>query len=349
MHTALLDGHGEARLSWASCRCSRSAAPERPCSSRPPAGLLADDDAAAARLLEPARAALEEKRLAYVELRDQRRAWDGLATNDEHLTMVLSLPPDPDILWKAFDAKLSNQIRKGLKSEFTIDWSSRADGFYRVMLENMRDLGTPIMAADYYQAVAGSYGDAAEILAISRKGLPAGAMFTVRRGHVVADPWASSLRSMFRYCPNQVLYWEALQRAISSGATEFDMGRSQQGSGTYRFKEQWGAKPVQLYYQYMLAPGQTMPTLAQQKQQFDLAVQVWRKLPTPDPRGGSAPASSECSRRSCNRWASCPVFPGRNTRAASPRAGCYGCSGRSNCTSWLAHASTRVCACRSTG
>jgi hypothetical protein len=78
-----------------------------------------------------------------------------------------------------------------------------------------------------------------------------------------------------------VLYWEALRRAISRGLSKFDFGRSQWNSPTFRFKQQWGAKPVPLYYQYVLGTARSVPTLEAQKGSFDLAVRIWKRLPLP--------------------------------------------------------------------
>lgn len=82
-------------------------------------------------------------------------------------------------------------------------------------------------------------------------------------------------------CPNQVLYWEAIQRAIARGLRRFDFGRSQWGSPTFRFKEQWGAQPVPLHYQYVLGTAKRFPTLDDQKGSLDLATKLWKRLPLP--------------------------------------------------------------------
>lgn len=247
-----------------------------------PGGLLADDEAVAEALLAPARELVAREKLLWLELRDQRRAWPGLETNDEHVTMVLELAPDADTQWKAFDAKLRNQVRKGEKAGFERRWGhAEAAVFHRVLLENMRDLGTPIRDERYYRLALELLGDAADVLVIAHGGDPAGAMFTVAHRDTCTDPWASSLRRHFARCPNQVLYWEALQRAIARGLKRFDFGRSQWNSGTFLFKQQWGAQPVQLHYQYVLGTAPAMPTLAAQKGSFDLAVRLWKRLPLP--------------------------------------------------------------------
>ena len=256
-----------------------------------PGGLLADDVATAAALLAPARERVAREKLLWLELRDQRTAWPDLPSNDEHVTMVLELAESPEAQWKAFDAKLRNQVRKGEKAEYVRTWGrDQVARFHPVLLENMRDLGTPIRNVAYYALALQELGEDADLLVLTRAGDPAGVMFTVLHGGTMTDPWASSLRRHFAYCPNQVLYWEALQRAFARGAKRFDFGRSQWDSGTFLFKQQWGAKPVPLHYQYVLGTAQRFPTLKDQKGSFDAAVQLWKKLPLPLARVLGEPA-----------------------------------------------------------
>lgn len=248
----------------------------------PSGGLLADDPAVAEALLAPAAERVRRGGYQWLELRDQMARWPGLATNDEHLTLVLELAGDAAAQWKAFDAKLRNLVRKAEKAGLTGRRGHALLGaFHRVMLENMRDLGTPIRNTGYYRAVLERYGADADILVVDRGAVPVGAMFVVRHGATLADPWASSLRRFFACAPNYMLYWTALQHAIALGLERFDFGRSQWGSNTFRFKEQWGAKPVPLHYQYVLGRATRFPTLADQKGSFDLAVRAWKRLPLP--------------------------------------------------------------------
>ncbi len=245
-----------------------------------PGGLLADDAATAEALLEPAREVVIRERLEYLELRDQRRRWPKLETSEEHATLVLRLESSAGEQWKRFDPKLRNQIRKGEKAGFAARWGVGLHAeFHRVLLENLRDLGTPVRSAAYFRGVAKTLGETAEILLLEHAGRAAGAMFLVRLGETVWDPWASSLRRFFALCPNQVLYWEAIQWGIARGARWFDMGRSQWDSGTFRFKQQWGAEPVPLFYQYVLGRARRVPTLEAQQHSFDLAARLWRRLP----------------------------------------------------------------------
>ena len=110
---------------------------------------------------------------------------------------------------------------------------------------------------------------------------PVGAMFLALHRGCAMDLWASSLRRHFERCPNQLLYWEAIQEAIRRRLHAFDFGRSQWNTGTYRFKEQWGACTVPLYYQYLFNGPAEVPSFAAQQRRMGMAVRLWKRLPLP--------------------------------------------------------------------
>ena len=76
-----------------------------------------------------------------------------------------------------------------------------------------------------------------------------------------------------------LLYWECIKLAIERGSKHFDIGRCTIGSGTHRFKKQWGAEATQLYWRYWLRDGQTMPQLNPENATCALAIRAWQKLP----------------------------------------------------------------------
>jgi hypothetical protein len=75
------------------------------------------------------------------------------------------------------------------------------------------------------------------------------------------------------------MYWEMIRYAIRGGFRRFDFGRSTAGEGTYRFKEQWGAKPVQLHWQYLVRGKGQVPELSPGNPKYRLAIKVWQRLP----------------------------------------------------------------------
>jgi hypothetical protein len=77
----------------------------------------------------------------------------------------------------------------------------------------------------------------------------------------------------------EFLYWMALERYCRKGFKVFDLGRSLIGSGNETFKMKWRPRKKHLAYWYALMPGGRLPELNQKNPKFQLAIQVWKRLP----------------------------------------------------------------------
>jgi hypothetical protein len=75
------------------------------------------------------------------------------------------------------------------------------------------------------------------------------------------------------------MYWAIIQEAISQGRRTLDFGRSSPNDGTYHFKEQWGAAPEQLWWEYKLSPGVALPTADRQEAGYQRKIEAWKRLP----------------------------------------------------------------------
>ena len=51
------------------------------------------------------------------------------------------------------------------------------------------------------------------------------------------------------------------------------------GEGTFKFKEQWGAQPVPLHWEYKLCQGTELPNIGPTNPKFQLAIELWKRLP----------------------------------------------------------------------
>jgi len=100
-------------------------------------------------------------------------------------------------------------------------------------------------------------------------------------GRTLEIPCASSLRSHNATSPNMMLYAAVLRHACEEGYQRFDFGRSTPGEGTYRFKEQWGARPEPLVYDTWVEQGSSPPSLRPDSGKYRHAVAAWTRLPTP--------------------------------------------------------------------
>lgn len=199
--------------------------------------------------------------------------------------MRLALPDGADRLMEAFPSKLRSQIRKPSRDGLTArtGGAELLDAFYRVFSRNMRDLGSPTHSLGWFRAVLAGFGERARVTVVSMPdGAPAAGAVTLVQGNRVFVPWASSLRRYNRHSPNMLLYWTLLSRAADEGREACDMGRSTPGEGTYRFKEQWGARESGLSWQrFDAATRQRRPALAAGRpgRPRRLLAACWRRLP----------------------------------------------------------------------
>ncbi len=78
-----------------------------------------------------------------------------------------------------------------------------------------------------------------------------------------------------------MLYATILTEAIRRGYKTFSCGRSSTDSGTYAFKKNWGAVPVPLPYDYILAPGKSLSAPNPHDPKYQRMIAVWQRLPVP--------------------------------------------------------------------
>ena len=243
-------------------------------------GIVADDDGAARALLAAAIAAAREHRCRHVELRHFRQRFAELPCKRHKVTMRLPLR-HAGALWEGLDRKARNQVRKAQKSALT----HREGGvdllasFYAVFARNMRDLGTPVYSSRFFAEVLDAFPGRARIHVVSSGSAPVAAGLTFETRGTVEIPWASSVRDFNALCPNHLLYWSVLEAAAARGCSTFDFGRSTPHEGTYKFKEQWGAQPVPLCWEYGLLSGRDLPDSSPTNPKFRLAIAIWKKLP----------------------------------------------------------------------
>src|SRR5579862_1001899 len=114
----------------------------------------------------------------------------------------------------------------------------------------MRDLGTPVYSKRFFTEMLRAFPDRTRVHVVVLEDLPVAGAFTFESRGTMEIPWASSVRDFNALCPNHLLYWSIIENAARKGCLTFDFGRSTPNEGTYRFKEQWGAHPVPLHWEY---------------------------------------------------------------------------------------------------
>ena len=202
-------------------------------------------------------------------------------TKTNKVRMLFELPESSEALMKSFKSKLRSQIKKPLKQGLTAKIGSieLLDDFYRVFSINMRDLGSPVHSKKLMECVLKGFPEKSRIVMVYKDIKPLACSLIVGFKDTLENPWASSLREYSRLAPNMLLYWTMLEYACDNGFKYFDFGRSSTDEGTYKFKKQWGAEAIPLYWNYISLDGKPMDTGISEKSSFGLAAQVWKKLP----------------------------------------------------------------------
>ena len=245
-------------------------------------GICADTEGIGSLLLEEAVHIAKREGAEHMELRHMRRISGDLRVKTAKVSMRLELPRGAADLMASFTSKLRSQIRRPEKEGMyaRMGREEELDSFYTAFSMNMRDLGTPVYSKEFFRSILREFPHTTRICTVyTGFGHPAASGFLVGFKERLEIPWASSLRSYNRYSPNMLLYWSALKFACENGYRIFDFGRSTPREGTYRFKEQWGAKPVQLYWHYWLKDEGSLPELNPKNPRFRIAIIIWKRLP----------------------------------------------------------------------
>ena len=244
-------------------------------------GMLVTEDSAAAMLLAASQKMLLGTGVDHIELRNLKICEAVDATKQNKVTMILDLKKNTEEQWSSLDAKVRNQIRKAEKNGLQVVTGrlELLNGFYEVFCRNMRDLGTPVYGLNFFRNVLEEFPETTRILSVTYEGRTIASALLTWYKNTLEVPWASSNRDFRALCPNNLLYWKAICFAIDLGASRFDFGRSTPDEGTYNFKKQWGTRPVQLYWQYLLREGATLPEVNSKNPKYRLAIQAWQRLP----------------------------------------------------------------------
>lgn len=247
-------------------------------------GALGDPTGVVA-LMDSARQLARELKCSYLELRDAAVRAPGWDIRTDKVSMILELPASLDALGKQLGSKLRSQIKRADREQVSVRQGGveLLECFYPVFARTMRDLGTPVYPVKFFRAILERFSAETLLVILEHRGAPAAAGFLVFDGTMAEIPWAACHNEAKPLGMNMRLYWELLSASIARGCTRFDFGRSTTGSGTFKFKQQWGAKPLQLYWHRWergAAPGvEAQP--AKEGRLMKLATRMWQHLPLP--------------------------------------------------------------------
>lgn len=244
-------------------------------------GPLGTDEAVGALVAE-ASALAARLGVKLMELRSRTELPIALPVSHRKITVLLDLPATPDALMKQLPAKLRSQVRRPTKDGVTAKIGpDQLNGFYEVFAHHMRDLGTPVLPRRFFEVARDVFGDQIVFAVAYHEDRPVACGCGFLWDTEFEISWASALRSHNAMSPNMLIYWELMAHVIGRGVRVFNFGRCTRGSGTHKFKMQWGSREEQLWWYRggAAASSDESATPSQDTGVFALASRAWQRLP----------------------------------------------------------------------
>jgi FemAB-related protein (PEP-CTERM system-associated) len=246
-------------------------------------GVATEDEDAATALISSATQIAREQQVDYLELRNDRPHKGLPHTKSTYYNLVLDLSPGEEEIW---NSHLLASARRNVKKArrlglYVSEGCDHVDTYSMINAKNMHRLGTPHHGRGFFSNILKNFPESTLLLMACLDDTPVAGMLLVKYKDTVLMPWVASLPNYLHMRPNNLLYWEAIVRACRDGFSFFDFGRSKWDSGTFRFKAQHGAQPVQLYYQFFLMKSKKVPAVEPESKAFKPLISIWRNLPFP--------------------------------------------------------------------
>jgi len=217
-----------------------------------------------------------------IELLNPNFRIDDWKSNKDSVMIRKELPSDKSILWREIGSKRRNMVRKTEKYNLKISIEETTDrnieSFYKIYSHNYRDLGTPVSSKKYFVSQAKHLYNHIKIMFAFYDSLLIGVMWLLHFNNTMSIPEAASLRKYFHTGVNDLMYYKAFEFAIDSKCSLFDMGRSQVGSGTYKFKSSWGDTRIDEYELLTFKEGDG---INENKEKYRNLIKLWKKTPIP--------------------------------------------------------------------
>jgi FemAB-related protein (PEP-CTERM system-associated) len=245
-------------------------------------GVTSEDEPTARLLIDRAVDMAEQLDVRYLQLRSERAVDHPRLTTKPSIkvNVTRALPGTADALWSQLGFRVRNRVRTGQKAGVQVVWGGEGllAEFYDVFSRNMRDLGTPVYSPGLFRAVLRQFPSDAELCVarLERRPVAAGLLLHGRGSTEV--PSSSFLREYKSSCPNMVMFWNLLVRAIERGQGTFNFGRSSPDSPTFEFKKQWGGQPEPAQWQFYLRAGDDSE-LRVDHPRNRRAIGIWKRLP----------------------------------------------------------------------
>ncbi len=242
-------------------------------------GVLADNDEIRLLLRDAACELARQLNVDHLELRNRSRENPDWPTKELYVYFKKQLADNDDENLKAIPRKQRAMVRKGIKAELNATVNMDVEAFFQAYSESVRNLGSPVFPKKLFQSLLKVFPGQVDILSITKdETLLASVMNFYFKEDVI--PYYGGGTSAARFFKaNDFMYWSLMQHAVKKGLSQFDYGRSKEGTGSYSFKKNWGFEAKPLYYEYYLVKATEVSEINPLNPKYQFFIKLWKKLP----------------------------------------------------------------------
>lgn len=202
---------------------------------------------------------MEHESLRYLEVRPlygnlgQTGETNGFRPVATHYLHILDLRREHDELFESFDKdSVQRRIRRAERAGL-VEKCGRSDDmlgdFYKLFVKSRGRHHLPPSPYSWFRNLTQCSGEAVQVRVAYRADMPIAAVLTLRYKDVVYYKYGCSNAQFNVFGAMPWLLWRAIAAAKSSGASHFDMGRTEEDNlGLLAFKNHWVQQPQRLVY-----------------------------------------------------------------------------------------------------
>jgi hypothetical protein len=182
-------------------------------------------------------------------------------------TFILDIAADEKAMWDGLRGRTRNAVRKAEKSSLHLvrGWTALRD-FFETYSSRMMEKSVPFHNVNYFQSIADTIGPDGEIFAAYRNQRVEGAMLVLYGRETASYSWGAVNPDSQSVRAGQYLLWEMVKACIARGISRLDLGESSKGSGTWAFKSEFGASPIDIHYYDVMRKKDDAPSQAPGRQ-----------------------------------------------------------------------------------
>ncbi len=244
-------------------------------------GFYADDNTARDALLAKIRAKAIDLGVDTIELRLRETLPPPFSTATDFLESDLELRETSGHVWtQQLSSNVRQNIRRARKSDLTFRLSTDHRPCFGLLQETLRAHGTPFHGEAMFELLREHFAAETSFSEVWHQDELMAAGVVMCFGNSAITPFIGSLKEHGHLRANYLQYWGIIEHCLAQGIPRFEFGRSPRDSTHIQFKRKWGARDVDIVYNYLMVnPKKRYRNVTNLPPIYRLATHTWKRLP----------------------------------------------------------------------